>query len=250
MEWRILSIDEDTRKVELVSATAVHSLYLWGADGYNHAVDILNDMCETLYSNTNGATARSINVEDINAKTTYDYTAYLNYGKITTPVNKKYPNIYIAELGSTANGLSETTDLLGESEGVRNTDGTADFTTFKGYTKGNSLYVTNTFYSYEPEKKLNSSLGINTAPSGLLLLEKNYWVASRCVMSNDTTAGFFIRLMGSWGSLDYKCPIYSNGEKTPSPASVRPVVTLPSDVQLSIAASDTSGSISCWDLIY
>ena len=85
LKWRIWSIDEKMGDIELVSATAAQSttpLYLKGADGYNHGVDILNDLCEELYSKTvNGkkvAIARSINAEDINLKTTFDYTKYYN----------------------------------------------------------------------------------------------------------------------------------------------------------------------------
>ena len=129
LKWRVLSIDEETGEIELVAAThSSKTLYLKGADGYNHAVDILNDLCEKLYSNENGAIARSINVEDINAKTTYDYTTWIDSVGIKYGDTKQlstygtgymqYPNLYSREIGYGIAGNFNTTGLNG-SEGKK-----------------------------------------------------------------------------------------------------------------------------------
>lgn len=65
--WRIWSMDEQT--LVLISDVAVSGdklLFLKGSQGYNNMVKVLNDLCETCYSNkTLGGKARSLNIEDI-----------------------------------------------------------------------------------------------------------------------------------------------------------------------------------------
>lgn len=236
LEWRVLSIDEKTGNIELISATVRQPLSLYGVNGYNHGVDILNDLCETLYSKTvqgvKVATGRSINVEDINKKTTYDYTKYTDYGEVLTYTsNKYYPKLYAAELGSTSNGLNETTKLINESEGVEkgtvNTSGVTNYTKYIGLDTATTLYATNTFYQYIPENYLNTSLGINTAPTGLININSTYWVASRCGKHDSNNAYFYIRVMLSSGSLNIgNHLINSGGNNNGNTIYVRPVVSL------------------------
>lgn len=70
-KWRIFKIEED--KLTLISDKEANTnFYLGGANGYNNGVLLLNRMCKTLYSNaTIGATARSINVDDVDSITKY-----------------------------------------------------------------------------------------------------------------------------------------------------------------------------------
>lgn len=212
LKWRILSIDESTGKIELVSATVGQTLYLKGADGYNHGVDILNDLCETLYSKTvngkNIATGRSINVEDINAKTTYDYKAYydskfsFSYGEkkqLSIDGYMNYPNLCSQETGYGTAGVFKTG--LNGSEGLH--DGVTDdskvttYSTVTGSTDGNKAgtdpYITYTYYNYYSEKNLDTSLGINTAPKGLIRLEYEYWLASRCITGYSSYVEYSVR---------------------------------------------------------
>lgn len=236
LKWRVLSIDEKTGNIELISATVGQPLSLYGVNGYNHGVDILNDLCETLYSKTaqgvKVATGRSINVEDINKKTTYDYTKYTDYGKVLTYTsNKYYPKLYAVELGSTSNGLNETTKLINESEGAEdgavNTSGVTNYTKYIGLGTATTLYATNTFYQYIPENYLNTSLGINTAPTGLININSTYWVASRCGKHDSNIAYFYIRVMLSSGSLNIgNHLINSGGNNNGNTIYIRPVVSL------------------------
>lgn len=219
LKWRILSIDEKTGKIELISDKAAHTLSLGGADGYNHAVDILNDLCKKLYSNKNGVTARSITVEDINAKTIYTYegekntTSGLTYGdkiQLSTLGSNymKYPNLYSREIGfGTGNKF---TQKLKENEGLNNgiTDAknVTTYTEVLGSTNGSTAntdpWVTNTYYgfngssiTYYPEQCLNTNLGINTAPNGLIGTGEKYWLASRCVYPSPPFVRFCLRIV-------------------------------------------------------
>lgn len=262
LEWRVWSIDEENGTVELISATQTSKkLYLKGADGYNHAVDILNDMCKVLYSNTNGATARSINVEDINAKTTYDYTTYTGtcaYGKqvrLSTYGTSymKYPNLYSQEKGyGTANAfLQNLGESTGLNDGVTNENGITSYRTVKGYTDGNTEgtdpYVTYTYYYYTLESYLKGDQGVNTVPPGLINLGENYWLASRCGYLNSGIAYFIVRVVNSGGDV-YGGLFNSNGDVYEGGYACRPVISLNSNVSLTVDESKTNGSVTYWDI--
>lgn len=271
LKWRILSIDEQTGKIDLVSATAAQRttpLYLKRADGYNHGVDILNDLCETLYSKTeNGkkvATARSINVEDINAKTTFvpekyksdNNSEYNQEFKYSANENnyKKYPSLYEKERGFYIRGVKQTggiSESVGLDDGVIK-DGVTSYSTVTGFiddwdsensTSKKDVSVTYTQYYYEPEGEvifyLNQKLGINTVPKGLIKVEDAYWLASRCVRAEEGYGSFFIRYFGA-GAVRYYFMFSSNGYGSEYYSSVRPVVTLDATQLLDFTIGDGS----------
>ena len=66
-KWKVLSIDEATGQVELIaSAPTTGTVRLQGAQGYNNAVKLLNDACNSLYGDsTKGIEGRSVDIEDI-----------------------------------------------------------------------------------------------------------------------------------------------------------------------------------------
>lgn len=229
LKWRILSLNEKTGEIELVSATAGPTLYLTGVEGYNHGVDILNDLCEKLYSKTVSgtkvATGRSINVKDINAKTTYDYTTFIRtdtgfkYGDKKQLSNygtgyRKYPKLYSQEIGYGTKGKFNTTGLDEETR-LKNGTTANGVTTYPamgyidGNTSGTDPYITLTYYGYNgssdtycPDQCLNTSLGINTAPIGLISLDSKYWLASRCIGAYTTSAMYCVRDM-NYGYVGY-----------------------------------------------
>ena len=272
LKWRVLSIDEEKGEVELVAATAAQTstkLYLQGADGYNHAVDILNDLCKELYSNTSGAEARSIKVEDINAKTTYDYTEYTNtstgftYGDTkqlstygTSYMN--YPNLYSQEKGYGTAGTMNTSGLNG-SEGKEDgeTDSTSVVTTYStvtgstnGNTAGTDPYITYTYYYYKAEDYLNTNLGVNTAPAGLINVGTTYWLASRCVNANSNYAYFFVRYLSSSGDVNRSSLFNSSGNTNGYSYAVRPVVSLGSNVTLTKDTTNSTEDTTYWNIAY
>lgn len=255
LNWRILSIDEGTGKINLVAETVGPSLTLCGTDGYNHGVDILNDLCETLYSKTvNGikvATGRSLNVEDINAKTTFNYInfkgTYNAYGGTKAlsdykEICRKYPNLYerekgYAPAGMVQNGLNVSEGL---KDGVTDKDGVTTYSTVIGYTDDydsstnsskRDVNVTYTYYFYTPENYLNTSLGINTIPRDLIKLENTqYWLASRCIYNDSDYVGFRIRYINSNGSVNANFMVASSGSGGSPSFAIRPVVSLSAEL--------------------
>lgn len=235
LKWRVWSIDEQTGEIELVSATAAQSttpLYLKGADGYNHGVDILNDLCETLYSKTvNGkkvAVGRSINIEDINSKTIYNPKTDTKYGYGN--VNKyseidatyrKYPNLYVNEEGSYLGGIKKKGSLtgsLGLKDGVLDANGLTTYSTFIGYTDlrimddstTEDVSVTVTQYAYIVGSYLNTKLGINKVSGEMFNLGIMYWVATRSVTDNNPFY-FCLRTVSDSGMVSSKLLFSSSG---------------------------------------
>ncbi|MGN1326684.1 MAG: hypothetical protein ACI4VQ_01155, partial [Clostridia bacterium] len=121
LQWRILNIDEENGKIDLVSAAPTdNTVYFKGTLGYNNGVYLLNDMCAVLYSNSSlKITARSINLADMEKHLTTDgfatRNAYIDsgsgtqYGSTQTYTsNKYYPNLYANQLGAGINTENAT----------------------------------------------------------------------------------------------------------------------------------------------
>ena len=95
--WRVLDVDEKTGAVRLISATPTDkTIVLYGYDGYNNAVKLLDDVCSTLYNSKLATKVQNLKIEDIQDKMKEkDYSKlYSEYGKTPIqPENKKYPSI-------------------------------------------------------------------------------------------------------------------------------------------------------------
>ena len=140
-KWKVLSIDEATGQVELIaSAPTTGTVRLQGAQGYNNAVKLLNDACNSLYGDsTKGIEGRSVDIEDIEEYMTetalteaHQYGSTAQYGNQVSSAytsDKKYPVIYAQEKLSVINetkqetglDLSEQTRLIERSEGTSST---------------------------------------------------------------------------------------------------------------------------------
>ena len=106
IKWRIFKID--SKYLYLISNNAVSNgglsndgqLYLADATGYNNVVKLLNDLCNSCYTNDNyrGLVARSLNISDIEAVTKFDYTnfnnGYATYGQEVRNITGNSPSIW------------------------------------------------------------------------------------------------------------------------------------------------------------
>ena len=80
MEWRILDIQDDGT-IELISTQPTDSKFkLSGKKGWLNAEKKLDTLCNDLYANGKGVTARSLKIEDINKLGNYEQTIYNGYG--------------------------------------------------------------------------------------------------------------------------------------------------------------------------
>ena len=112
-KWKVLSIDEATGQVELIaSAPTTGKVGLGSAQGYNNAVKLLNDACDSLYGDeAKGIEGRSVNIVDIEKYMTeealteaHQWTepnSNTQYGNQVSSAysssNSKYPVIYAQE---------------------------------------------------------------------------------------------------------------------------------------------------------
>lgn len=102
--WRIWDIDEDSDKLILIADGVTSNLTLSGAQGYNNAVKIMNDMCQNRYS-AGKAVGRAFNFDDIEAKLktkpSASFTSRTNY---TSASYRYYPIIHMYERYSNVDG--------------------------------------------------------------------------------------------------------------------------------------------------
>lgn len=129
--WRVLSIDEDNEKVELIStAPSPNTVYLGQAQGYNNVVYLLNKACDELYGGTitKGGIqytieGRNLNIKDIEDRmtdtalsTAHSYESAATYGNQYTSAYLKsksyYPLIYVQEYNSVINENTNTSSTL------------------------------------------------------------------------------------------------------------------------------------------
>ena len=111
--WKIMEVDENGNITKLfgVPSSSQSNVGFGKSTGYNNGVYLLNDICKSRYGNTSlGATARSLNIEDIESRMNGAGIAARNankgysnqdiqYGttKTCTGSYKKYPAIYAQE---------------------------------------------------------------------------------------------------------------------------------------------------------
>ena len=209
-QWRILFVNDDT--LTLIAENPTNTEFcLAGANGYNNGVKLLNDACAAMYSNSSlGAVARSVDIEDIEAVSSYDKTTYSGYGKEYSPSNKYYPNIFKDELTGSVDGRYGS--LLGLSDQT-------DWVT--GNTQATILGGKWTYYTYTMSTSYMNSTYVN-----IFTNSSTYWIASRCVSFNSKNA-YFRMFRVSDGTVDAVDLLYVSGDANLGHGiAVRPVVEI------------------------
>ena len=191
-QWKVLSIDKSTGKIEIVPATIPSgTVTLQGAQGYNNAVKLLNDACSSLYGNSSkGITARSITEEDFvkyggtkwtNKRAAYVYNAkYGNQYGTPYATNNSYPTIYKNEANHVIDG-TKTESGLKQSEQTSLIAKTDESST-NGYLKASTSIQP--YLTYYNTTDYATTVGLLEGYSNILLPKgssTNYWVASRCI---------------------------------------------------------------------
>ena len=241
LKWRILNINEDTGKIDIVSDPTTATVKFYGETGYNNGVYALNDICKQLYSNkAKGITARSINLEDMEKNLTpTGFTARnkptsdnIQYGttKTYTGDYSYYPNSYKNTIGSGVDVAEDKADTITQPDIINTVDpykeSSYSSTLTSGYTQTETrnLTVTQTYYLISAITP--TSYGV---ASSVLRNSNFYWVASRCAWARSGTACFGLRNAGNgigttqmFSSADHYCLQYSN--------HIRSIVSLDSSV--------------------
>ena len=256
LKWRILNIDEANGTVDLISENPTGtSVYFGNILGYNNGPYLMNEICKAQYSNKSlGVNARSINLLDmekhltaagIAARNAYKYNSdTAKYGTTKTYTsNTKYPSLYAGQKGAgvdvaEANAstiaqpdITKGNDPYEESKPIATTEPTTDNTSGTG----NPLTVTQTHYN----------IPISTANYGdaasVLSNSNKFWVASRCVYTYSSCAGFALRVARTNTNGDNM--FNSDGDTYGSSCRLRPVVSLSSSI-----LSDAKDASGAWNL--
>ena len=257
--WKIMEVDENGNVIKLfgVPNSSQSTVSFGNSTGYNNGVYLLNDICKSRYGNAGlGATARSLNIEDIesrmNSKGIAARNAYksgtVQYGttKKCTRGYTKYPAIYAQEKYSGIN-VSDVVDGTQVITGSVNAtaqakmnpsgkSGSDDIYTIlpetsetTGLSKTN-LTCTQTYYGvtqsssyYDDANFYNMIFGTGTY----------FWLASRYVSCNSSGSGAYFGLRRVNNSdLDGYDLFYSNGNSNSYSFRLGPVVSLGSGVQI------------------
>ena len=191
---------------------------LSGKGGYLKGPDMLNTICEKLYSVSGVGTARSMNIEDVN-----------NILGYTGPKGAYYDNKGNEVKTPTALRIGEIESKLGTTLATRTTPDGKDL---------------GTYYSdcYDINKESDVSKMKNPENVDLVYNAKNwYWLASPCVGAyfDGSCAEFDVRAVRSIyvGTLS---GFYSFGDSGSSTCAVRPVVKLNTSVKLTKDASNAN----------
>ena len=215
--WKIMEVDENGNITKLfgVPSSSQSSVWFSESTGYNNGVYLLNDICKTRYGNASlGATARSLNIEDIesrmNSKGIAARNAYksgtVQYGTTRkyTGSNTKYPAIYAQEkysginVSDVADGtqvITGSVDTMAQAKmnpsgKTQSEDVYTAATTDTLKTDATSLTCTQTWYCFD---SVPSSYFDDSNFYGMIFgTETAFWLASRCVdcYSNNTVALF------------------------------------------------------------
>ena len=258
--WKIMEVDENGNITKLfgVPSSNQSEVGFGNSTGYNNGVYLLNDICKSRYGNASlGATARSLNIEDIesrmNSKGIAARNAYkdenndIKYGttKKFTGSDAKYPAIYAQEKysGVDVSDVADGTQVITESADVtaqarmnpNGKSGSDDiYTTLPetsettGPSKTN-LTCTQTYYGvsqsssyYDDANFYNMIFGTGTT----------FWLASRCVTCDPKYSFVYFGLRDVYNSglsgtdLFSTCGYGNNDER------LAPVVSLGSGIQI------------------
>ena len=253
--WKIMEVDENGNITKLLGIGA-RSVTFQGSTGYNNGVYLLNDICKSRYGNASlGATARSLNIEDIesrmNSKGIAARNAYklgtTQYGttKTFTGSNAYYPAIYAQEkysgvkVSDVADGTQVITGSVDATAQAKmnpkgkkqSEDVYMDPTTDTYKTDATTLTCTQTYYNFDntPSSYFDDSNFYNM----IFETGTDFWLASRYVSwySSDSYANFGLRYVRG-RNLGGNYLFYSNDDYYIYHYRLAPLVSLGSGIQV------------------
>ena len=230
LNWRVLDVKDG--HVRLISSKPTnYKIELYGFNGYNNAVKLLDDTCKILYINTKfSQNAQNLKFYDITQfmlkKPELDNTEY-------NPKKIYYPNIFILEENNITDSLDNQTKLK-ESE-------QRDYIINASYAESKTLKNTNWTQYLTKESFSNEKYYELFISQNLKDYDETYWLSSRCAFASTGGACFNLRRIKG-GQVTYNDLYATNCNQAFSKLSYRPVITLNSSVQLDIQNSGDGSS--------
>lgn len=238
LKWQIFSMNNDGT-IDLISENPTNqilSLHQGNAISYNNGVFLLNDICNKLYSNNNlGIVGRSIKREDIEKHLSeegiqkiYNYTFKgLKYGNQKTYYTYiYYPVLYALENGSGINTTSVKKDGIDVSDSYYTEPTTASYARASSALTG-SLTV---FFIENKEDNFVNNISYN-----MIQNSENYWIATRFASPDETGINWGLITYSTVDGINCNAGLFgsvNNGIGDSIAYSIRPIVTIPSNVKL------------------
>ena len=260
-----MEVDESGNITKLLGI-GLKYVYFYASIGYNNGVYLLNDICKSRYGNSSlGATARSLNIEDLESRmnatgiaarnankgkenrniqygTTKKYTLYAQYPAIY--VQEKYSGVDVSDVADGTQVITGSVDATAQARMNPNGKSGSDdiYTTLPekseitGPLKANLTCTQTYYYMSSPSSYFDDSNFYNM----IFRTRTDFWLASRCVscISNSSYAVFGLRCVSSsrWGDrsfgLNANTLFRSDGYNTSSSSRLAPVVFLGSGIQV------------------
>ena len=257
--WKIMEVDENGNITKLfgVPSWSQRTVYFGGSTGYNNGVYLLNDICKSRYGNASlGATARSLNIEDIESRmnatgiaarnankgynnnsiqygTTRKYTGnYIKYPALYA--QEKYSGVDVSDVAGGTQIITGSVDATAQGKMNPNGKSGSDdiYTTLPetsettGPSKTNLTCTQTYYYMSSPSSYFDDS----NFYSMIFGTGTYFWLASRCVdcLSYSSIAYFGLRYVSS-SYLDGNHLFYLSGNFD---YRLGPVVSLGSGVQI------------------
>ena len=261
--WKIMEVDESGNVTKLLGIGS-KTVTFQGSTGYNNGVYLLNDICKSRYGNASlGATARSLNIEDIESRMNSNGIAARNgYKSGTTQYGttrkytgsyKTYPALYEQEkyAGVHRDSQGNLVEVSDAADGTQVITGSVNATAQakmnpNGKTQSEDVYTTPTadtsktasttltctqtyYYMSSPSSYFDDSNFYNM----IFGTGTNFWLASRYVncYSRFSYADFGLRRV-SGSNLSSDNLFYSNGSSNSYYYRLASVVSLGSGIQV------------------
>ena len=234
LNWRVLDIKDGNVRIISEIPTA-STITLFGVDGYNNAVYLIDKVCNQLYNSELAVNVQNLKLEDIIEKMTttaieqaesYQNKVPVKYGQEREykTKNLEYPTIYENEKDSiidgNKNGILELSQQQEPIIGSKNASTT--------------LKVRQTYwYKDMLQTDFNNEIYYNIFISNEKNEAFNYWLSTRCVHALTSQVGFDIRRVNEKyiGSSLNLCNSARTGEEE-NTMSFRPVITLKRNVTI------------------
>lgn len=210
LKWRVLDVKNGN--IRLISEIpTTYTVYLHGYNGYNNAVYLLDEVCNTLYTTDKGK-AQNLKIEDIQdamnldeEKGGWDYHSFTTSSNVkydetkeyTSESYRKYPEILKKEKKQWVYSTSSKT----EQEGTLDLSEQDELITQQtlANTAGYSINVTHTYwdkYMRESNWKDKTYQNIFIVKKGTTSNYSTYWLSSRYVNADPKYAHFDVRRVG------------------------------------------------------
>ena len=250
MDWRVLGLDKNGNLELIGDKQTTQYLYLKGKAGYFNGEEQLNEMCNSLYGKgTKAQSARSVNVEDIDAVLGYNKKGFKKEA-IAEDNNTWMKFTYGCKVTYTSTKHSGDWFKLNGENVISRKGKYANFNDIDGKqaTDENPITLESNYYEYsnsEFEYKIDSKtieMVFDLENIGCNGEKSRFWLASKCININMEYTNPFNAVWSlfdiSNGKLgDTWLNISGDGEDG-NGNYIRPVVTLKADVELSGNSND------------